>query len=100
MAGTGANARGGDNRSDRKTPNAFRSGRDHRSRLQRRYHSTNFGRPALNGVVGLYPSNRFAFEISAQVRGTSPGCSGNWLIFAFFPNSFSMAAIKSFNSMV
>src|SRR3954453_10511226 len=21
-----------------------------------RYHSTNFGRPALNGVVGLYPS--------------------------------------------
>src|SRR4051794_14493975 len=63
----------------------------------RRNHSTNLGKPSLNFVVGLYPSNFLAFEMSAYVRGISPGCSARRLIFAFFPTAFSIAEIRSFS---
>src|SRR4051812_1818622 len=108
MAGTRANARG-EEWKRKKTPNAQHPSRQQTTQGSlssrpapsmlsafsigvRRFlqcfwvvknQSTNFGRPTLSGVVGLYPSNFFAFDMSAQVKGTSPGCSGNWLIFAF-----------------
>src|SRR5438477_12391231 len=63
----------------------------------RRNHSTNLGKPSLNFVVGLYPSNFLAFEMSAYVLGISPGCSARRLIFAFFPTAFSIAEIRSFS---
>src|SRR3984893_18254197 len=62
-----------------------------------RNQSTNRGSPSSNFVFGLYPRSLRALEMSAQVSGMSPGCSGSRLIFAFLPSAFSIAAINSFN---
>src|SRR5438093_9817011 len=39
-----------------------------------RNQSTKRGSPSLTRVVGSYPSNLLALEMSAQVNGMSPGC--------------------------
>src|SRR4029450_4167835 len=59
-----------------------------------RNHSTNLGIPTSIGVVGLYPSRRLALEMSACVRGTSPGWSGNRSIRAFLPSASSSNSIS------
>src|SRR5712692_8332947 len=39
-----------------------------------RYHDTNRLSPSSREVLGRYPNSRADFEMSAHVRGTSPGC--------------------------
>src|SRR5437868_14763779 len=58
-----------------------------RTELLFRNHSTNLWMPPSIWVWGLYLSSRRAFAISANVCGTSPGCSGCRSICAVFAGS-------------
>src|SRR5436190_18971754 len=51
----------------------------------RTYHSLNNVRPFVMEVEGEYPNNFLAFETSAKVISTSPGCISIGWITAFFP---------------
>ena len=63
------------------------------------YHFAVIFIPSSNLTLGRYPNNFDAFEISAQVRGTSPGCIGNTLIFTFLPAQVLAICMNRFNDI-
>ena len=59
------------------------------------------GRHALgDGGLGVKFRNCLALLTSAEVRGTSPGCSESWLMTAFLPMASSMVVMRSLSVTV
>ena len=56
--------------------------------------------PSAIGVCASYPSNDCALEMSAYVRGTSPGWSGISSMLACLPVALSIILISSLNLVV